>query len=211
LSRIDYTQPLIRQALTHRSAASGSVASYERLEWLGDALIGAVVTRALFDKNPTLPPGDLTLIRASIVNQATLADAARDLGLSEQLILGENERKLGRQNEPKLLSDAFEALVGALSLLSGSAVAEAFVLEQLAVKINAATPIKPIKSRLMESLQALGRGTPRYILSQNSAPLTVSVSVQDAAGQTLGVGSGRSQSEAETAAATDAQSKLDAG
>lgn len=194
----------IRQALTHKSAPG---VSYERLEWLGDAILGAVVTATLYTERPDLPPGELTLARATVVNQRSLAEAARALGLSEQLQLGDNERKLGRHREPKLLSDAFEAVVGAIFLDSGYHAAAEFVQKALAEVIAHATPKKSAKNVLMEHLQARGQGTPLYEV-QHATLDSVTVVARGPGGTILGVGTGRSQSEAETAAAEDALARV---
>src|SRR5882724_11604472 len=104
---------LLRQALTHRSYGTPH---NERLEFLGDGLLNFVVARLLFEQFATLPEGDLSRLRASLVNQQSLAEIAASLSLGEHLRLGEGELKSGGFRRPSILADAFEALVGAIAL-----------------------------------------------------------------------------------------------
>ena len=116
---------LLRQALTHRSFG---VPHNERLEFLGDGVLNCVVAATLFEHFPQLPEGDLSRLRASLVNQQTLFEIAQHAGLGGQLRLGEGELKSGGAQRPSILADALEALIGAAFLDGGFAAAQAMVL-----------------------------------------------------------------------------------
>lgn len=153
---------LLELALTHRSAGGRN---NERLEFLGDALINACVAETLYRRHGELEEGDLSRLRASLVNQEALADLARGLDLGAHLVLGPGELKSGGHRRPSILADALEALVGAVFLDAGFAVARDVVLSLLAVRL-ASTPsaesLKDAKTRLQEVLQARDLPLPVY-------------------------------------------------
>lgn len=153
---------LLRQALTHRSYGSPN---NERLEFLGDGLLNFVVARLLFDRFPQLPEGDLSRLRASLVNQQSLADIAGSLSLGEQLRLGEGELKSGGFRRPSILADTLEAVIGAIFLDGGFAPAER-VLRKLYEPVLAVTDPNVIdkdpKTRLQEFLQGRRLALPQY-------------------------------------------------
>lgn len=131
---------LLQEALTHSSYANergGALPYNERLELLGDAVVGLVVVDALFSAHPEWDEGRLTQARAGIVCEPTLAEAARRMGIGEALVLGKGEDKSGGRDKPSLLADAFEALAGAVFLAQGFDVARAFVQEALAFALQA--------------------------------------------------------------------------
>src|SRR5439155_3523618 len=103
---------LIEMALTHRSFAyeQGKVETNERLEFLGDAVLGIVVTDALYREYPSLPEGELAKMRAALVNMTVLADVAKDIGIGAALLLGRGEAMTGGRAKPSLLADTFEAI-----------------------------------------------------------------------------------------------------
>lgn len=153
---------LLKLALTHRSAGGRN---NERLEFLGDALVNAAVAQALFRRHPTMEEGDLSRLRASLVNQETLADVARELDLGSYLILGPGELKSGGYRRASILADALEAVVGAVFLDAGFEAASAMVLRLLGVRLTEPPPLeslKDAKTRLQEVLQARNLPLPTY-------------------------------------------------
>jgi ribonuclease III len=187
---------LLRAALTHRSAASPNSPSNERLEFLGDALLGAIVAEALFERLPeTIDEGTLSRCRMQIVRRETLAAASRTLGLELLLDVGQGERREGRQSNDSLLADAYEALLAAIHCEAGPDCARRFVQETLHEALDIVTTSPPAadpKSALQERLQAEKRGLPVYeVLSEIAGQ--VHVMVRDASGTPLAEGSGRSK------------------
>ncbi len=154
---------LLKQALTHRSHG---MPNYERLEFLGDGLLNFVVARLLYQQFTALPEGDLSRLRAGLVNQKTLADLAASLSIGEHLRLGEGEVKSGGFRRPSMLADAFEALVGAIYLDGGFAAAEKVLGQLFKPLLDAIDPQsqgnKDPKTRLQELLQGKRLALPRY-------------------------------------------------
>ena len=199
---------LLNQALTHRSAAPHPH-SNERLEFLGDALLNFYVAQLLMDALPDAAEGTLTLARASVVDRETQADAAQALGIPELLKIDSGGQKAGLSQQTRLLSGAYEALVGALYLEAGEQTARAFVEATLAEPLQAVIQnpaTKHSKSRLQEALQGQGRKKPEYSLqSTQTDSVTVEVVCE---GSVLGQGVGRALRAAEKAAALDALAHL---
>lgn len=153
---------LLRQALTHRSFGAPH---NERLEFLGDGVLNCVVAAALFERFSQLPEGELSRLRASLVNQQSLFEAAQRVGLGSQLLLGEGEMKSGGAQRPSILADALEALIGATFLDGGFTAARALVLRLLEVQFAAVDPQavgKDAKTLLQEFLQARRIALPQY-------------------------------------------------
>ena len=154
---------LLQQALTHRSHG---VPHNERLEFLGDGLLNFVVARLLFQQFTTLPEGDLSRLRAGLVNQQALSELATSLSLGDHLRLGEGELKSGGFRRPSILADAFEALIGAISLDGGFDAAEKVLTElyrPLLASIDpAASGNKDPKTNLQEYLQGRKLALPQY-------------------------------------------------
>jgi ribonuclease-3 len=153
---------ILTLALTHRSAGGRN---NERLEFLGDALVNAVVAQALFLSDDDMEEGDLSRLRASLVNQETLADVARELDLGSYLILGPGELKSGGYRRSSILADALEAVIGAVFLDAGFDAAGAVVLRLLGRRLTEAPPaesLKDSKTRLQEVLQARNLPLPAY-------------------------------------------------
>ncbi len=153
---------LLRQALTHRSHGTPN---NERLEFLGDGLLNFVVARLLYDQFAKLPEGDLSRLRASLVNQQTLSELSASLSLGDHLLLGEGELKSGGFRRPSILADAFEALVGAVFLDGGFAAAEEVLGRLYQPLLASADPTalgKDPKTRLQEFLQGRHLGLPQY-------------------------------------------------
>ena len=153
-----------RLALTHRSVSSKN---NERLEYLGDSLLGFYIANWLFHHFPEYPEGDLTRIRAHLVRKETLADIAREHNLSEYLTLGAGELKSGGLRRSSILADALEALIGAVYLSEGYDEAFSFVEKLYANhfdNIPTVEQLKDAKTRLQELLQSNGNALPAYKL-----------------------------------------------
>lgn len=155
--RIGYTfekPALLQQAMTHRSFSSEH---YERLEYLGDAVINVIVSDLLYQALPDLPEGQLSRIRSNLVKQDSLHSLALKLGLSHCLRLGEGEAKSGGAKRPSILADALEALLGAVYLDAGYDTAQRIAktwLEDIRVDMNMSQTAKDAKTELQEWLQA---------------------------------------------------------
>ena len=161
----------LRQALTHRSAGTRN---NERLEFLGDAILGFEVAEILYHKHPDAAEGELSRARSQLVKRETLASVARRLGLGEYLILGTGELASGGQNRDSILSDAVEAIIAAVYIDGGMEQARAFVrsvLEDLIDKSEPGEQLKDNKTRLQEYLQAQKIELPQYeVLSVSGEP-----------------------------------------
>lgn len=164
-TKLDYrfrNPQLLWQALTHRSAGGHN---NERLEFLGDALLNAVISAALFEKHAELEEGTLTRLRASLVNQDALAAVANDIDLGGCLRLGSGELKSGGQRRSSILADALEAVLGALYLDGGFESVQTIILHLFSARLVApAFPdaLKDCKTQLQETLQARSLPLPIY-------------------------------------------------
>jgi len=153
-----------KQALTHRSASGKH---NERMEFLGDSILGVIITEALYLQMPTASEGYLSRLRASLVNEDTLADIATEISLGDQLHLGSGELKSGGFRRKSILSDALEAVIASVFLQQGMEEAKKFVLflfEQRFQKLPSEDELKDPKSRLQELLQSRGYSVPQYKL-----------------------------------------------
>ena len=157
---------LLKQALTHRSK---NKVNYERLEFLGDSILSFVVSGVLYDKFPDLGEGRLSRMRASLVCKESLAEIAREIDLGKYLILGEGERKSGGFNRDSILSDAIEAIIGAIYIDSRQEAAYSksiiFIQKFFTAKFENLEPnsgYKDNKSQLQEYLQKRGYELPAY-------------------------------------------------
>ena len=196
--------------MAHRSwcAETPGANSNERLEFLGDAVLGLVVTDHIFRAYPELPEGELAKVRATVVSAAALAEVAAELELGDALLLGKGEDASGGREKPSILADALEGLIGALYLDGGWSAAQEFVLRLLGDRIAeaAAGPGgQDYKTRLQELSARHFDTLPRYDVADEGPDhakrffATVVV-----AGQERGTGEGRSKKQAEQAAARDA-------
>ena len=165
--RLTYTfqQPeLLERALTHRSK---SAVNYERLEFLGDSVLGFAISSELYNRYPALYEGELTRLRASLVKKETLAALARDLELGNYLRLGEGELKSGGYDRDSILADALEAVFGAICKDSSAVEAARVILHLYRDKLAGLDPEsipKDPKTRLQEHLQKLSLPTPTYLV-----------------------------------------------
>ena len=203
-------------ALTHKSAARSVHASNERLEFLGDAVLGFTVAEFLVRALPRAAEGTLSRARTQVVRRETLAEAARALGLEALLLVGAGEEKLGGRTRDSLLADAYEALVGALFLDAGGPAAARFVHATLGdtLRAVAAAPPEPDpKTRLQILLQGQGRGLPTYrIVSESGRGHNVHFIAEALVdGQPFGQGEGATKRAATANAAAAALQALEKG
>lgn len=209
---------LLRLALTHRSycAETDASESNERLEFLGDAVLGLVVTARLFVDLPAVPEGDLARIRAAVVSEPTLASAARAVGVGEALLLGRGEAHSGGRAKSSILADALEAIVGAAYLAGGLAAATGLVEDLLGEEIAVASSSRELgdaKNRLQEWCSRAGFDPPEYSLSErgpdHARHFSAVVVVRGGSGvHATGRGQGPSKKQAERAAAEDVLAAL---
>ena len=208
---------LLKLALTHSSYASEHGMPYElnneRLEFIGDGYLDAIVGNKLYDIMEKSHEGTLSRDRADVVKEDSLADVARKIKLGDYLYLGRGEEANGGRKKDSILSDAFEALLGAVMIDGGFEAVKAMVLDLFEEKINLAVKGKlnnDYKSRLQEKFQDKYHSVKiNYILESESGPdhdKTFNVRVEFE-GKVLGRGSGKSKSKAEQAAACEVLSK----
>jgi ribonuclease III len=198
---------LIERALTHRSYAyeNGGLPTNERLEFLGDAVLGLVITDALYRRHPDEPEGQLAKLRASVVNMNALADVARTLGLGRHLRLGRGEEATGGRDKSSILADTIEAVIGAVYIDHGLEVSRAVVhrlFDPLLIDAVGLGAGLDWKTSLQELTAAQLLGVPEYLVSESGPDHQKSFrAVARIAGQDHGVGVGRSKKAAEQQAA----------
>lgn len=209
---------LLSGALTHRSSLRETgkerSSSYERLEFLGDAVLGLSVSRYLFEHFPEKDEGELTKIKATLVSEANLSRKAKLIALGRFLHLSSEEEKSGGRSRHSILSDSYEAILGAIFLDGGLKEADRFIQSHLLKDIKETSEDKSFhnyKGELLELLQAEGEGIPRYEVLVEEGPdhkkvFTVGVYSR---GKHLGTGKGSSKKEAEQNAAKMALEELD--
>ena len=191
---------LLQMALTHRSHSSPH---NERLEFIGDSILNAVIARQLFDRFPAIPEGDLSRLRANLVRQDSLHQLAVLLSLGDYLRLGEGELKSGGTQRPSTLADALEALFGAIWLDAGFDAASATIERLYDEKLKAIVPGQPMKdakTRLQEYLQGRRLPLPKYTLSATEGEahaqhFVMSCSIDSLRIQTEGSGGSRRTAE----------------
>ena len=213
---------LFRRALVHRSYCNehnlDATESYERLEFLGDAVLELTVSAHLYRQLPDADEGQLTKARASLVRGATLARVARRWGLGELLVVGRGVEASGGRNQDSVLAAAVEAVIAAVYLDQGLEAAREFITvnmidEMAAVTLSLSkggTPPENPKSRLQEYLQGQGRPAPTYRLADRQGPDHNPVFSVEAVsdGEIIGKGQGGKKSDAERAAAAAALTAL---
>jgi len=207
---------LLRLALTHPSVAheaNAVTAHNQRLEFLGDSVLGLVLSGALYDKFSAADEGALTKSRAKLVNAGTLAAHARALGLGAHLVLSRGEENTGGRDRASALADAFEAVLGAVFLDGGFEAAREFILREFAAdfgELTEAADIENPKGELQERLQADSPHAPEYEFIAATGPdhdRVFECAVRHA-GAELARGAGKSKKAAESAAALAALEKL---
>lgn len=209
-----HNKKLLRQALTHSSYANekklGKLGCNERLEFLGDAVLELVSSDVLYARFPKIPEGELTKKRASLVCEPSLAYCARQFDLPQYLLLGRGEDMTGGRMRDSIVSDATEALLGAIYLDGGFEKARDFVLRFILNDMEHKQLFYDSKTILQEIVQEKGKQTLEYILTGESGPdhnkqFSVEVRVN---GNVLGNGTGHTKKAAEQAAAYQAIRRL---
>lgn len=216
---VDLPDELLSLALTHRSYAyeHGGLPTNERLEFLGDAVLGLAITDELFHRHPDRSEGDLAKLRASVVNTHALADVARGLsaaGLGVHMLLGRGEVNSGGADKSSILADGMESLLGAIYLHHGIEVSRQVILRLFGPLLDAAPTLGAgldWKTSLQELTATRGMGAPSYLVTStgpdHDKEFTAVVMVMETG---YGTGVGRSKKEAEQRAAAAAWNTLDA-
>lgn len=214
--RLDLPDPsVLVGSLVHRSwcAENPGYDSNERLEFLGDAVLGMAVTDHSYRAYPGASEGELTDVRKAVVNAVTLAEVADELGLGTYLLLGKGEEQSGGREKPSILADALEAVIGVIYLTSGMPAAQSLVVQLLGSRLDEAYAGGPggqdYKSRLQELAARQFGGVPAYMTDaegpDHARRFHVTVVV---GGSTRGQGDGRSKKQAEQVAARAAYETL---
>jgi ribonuclease-3 len=205
---------LLVRSLAHRSwcAENPGIGSNERLEFLGDAVLGLVVTDHLYRTYPDMPEGELAKVRASVVNSAALAELAAELDIGEALLLGKGEDQSGGRQKPSILADAMEALIGAVYLDQGWSASESMVMRLLGERIGSAAAGpggQDYKTRLQELSARAFDQLPVYVVTDEGPDhAKLFQAVVHVRGRPEGEGRGRSKKQAEQAAARAAWETL---
>jgi ribonuclease III len=211
---VSVDQALLALALTHRSFAyeNGGLPTNERLEFLGDSVLGLVVTHTLFATHADLPEGQLAKLRAAIVNMRALADVGRSLGLGRFVRLGRGEECTGGRDKASILADTVEALIGAVYLDSGFDEAAALVHRLFDPLIEQSASLGAgldWKTSLQELTASSGLGVPEYVVEESGPDHAKHfTAVARVGGVVRGSGAGRSKKEAEQQAASAAWEAL---
>lgn len=216
--KLNYTfknSELLKNALTHSSYANENraegISSNERLEFLGDSVLGFVTAKHLYSMQPTLSEGKMTRLRAELVCEQSLHGVALDLDLGRYLRMGHGEEKNGGRTRPSILADAVEAVIAAMFLDGGIAAPESFIERMiLSPESIEAHHAADYKTELQELVQQKSGQVLTYAPTGESGPdhakvFSASVSLN---GEVIGEGSGRTKKEAEQAAACQALKKL---
>lgn len=199
---------LVHSSYINENPAPGQT-SNERLEFLGDAVLGLVVAERLYREYPRCSEGEMTRLRSAVVRQDTLARGARTINLGDYLYLGKGEEADGGRQKPANLEAALEAVIAAVFLDGGLTAARNFILRLLEEELEKAISLGPVtdyKSALQELTQSRQRITPTYRITNTSGPdhgktFTVEVTLK---GKVVGSGTGKSKKAAETEAARQA-------
>ncbi len=207
---------LLNQAFSHRSFANestGTIENNERLEFLGDSVLGLVVAEYLYETLSDRPEGDLARIKSYVVSEESLAEIAHELGVERFVLVGKGEESSGGRQKKAILADVLEAIIGALFLDSGFRAARTFVLRWIRPQIETVLQNKhrkDYKTLLQEFVQKQYKSYPRYHLEKRTGPdhdrtFWMNVSVND---KTFGPGKGKNKKEAEQSAARAAYRAL---
>ncbi|MBV6727318.1 ribonuclease III [Nocardioides daeguensis] len=205
---------LLERAMTHRSFAyeNGGLPTNERLEFLGDSVLGVVVTETLYLAHPDLSEGRLAKLRAAVVNARALAGVARDIGLGAHIKLGRGEEATGGRDKASILSDTVEAVIGAIHLSGGIDVSSIVVHRLFDPLIEAASALGAgldWKTSLQELAADQSLGVPEYVIEDDGPDHMKTFTAQVRVGDKLyGNGTGRSKKEAEQGAAETAYGEI---
>lgn len=217
--KLNYTfrnRALLENALRHSSYANESrdpaITSNERLEFLGDSVLGFVTAKYLYTHYPEMPEGSMTKLRAELVCEHALHKVAQDLELGNYIRLGRGEESSGGRTRTSILADAVESVIAAMFLDGGMDVAERFILDRVLSVLDKGLPVRDTdnKTKLQEKVQLKHGQTLAYQVTGESGPdhrkeFTVSVLLN---GEPVGSGTGFTKKEAEQAAAGDALKKM---
>jgi ribonuclease-3 len=202
---------ILRQALTHKSYLGevNDLASNERMEFLGDSILGMIVSEQLFSTFGEKQEGELAKAKAVAVSETILADASRELDLADAIFLSTGEESSGGRTRPSILADTFEAIVAAMYLSMGLEVTREFVLKSLGPileDIESDEHHRNYKSLLQELSQSLFKKAPKYIVIEETGADHDKTFIIEAQldGQSLGQGAGKSKKQAEQASAFEA-------
>lgn len=215
---VELPEELLTTALTHRSYSyeNGGVPTNERLEFLGDSVLGLTITEELYHRHPDRSEGDLAKLRASIVNTQALADVGRNLtahGLGAYLLLGKGEEHSGGADKSSILADGVESLLGAIYLEHGVETARDVILRLFSDLLDTAPTLGAgldWKSSLQELTAARGLGVPAYLVTSTGPDHDKEFTALVVIGETeYGKGIGRTKKEAELKAAAAAWRALD--
>jgi ribonuclease-3 len=212
----NFDHTLLELALTHRSYAyeHGGLPTNERLEFLGDSVLGVIITEALYTRHPEFPEGQLAKLRAAIVNSRALASLARQLGIGAYLKLGRGEEISGGRDKSSILADAVEAVIGAFYLDRGTEPTRELVLRLFADLLDDAAALGAgldWKTSLQELAASRQLGIPEYtVLESGPDHEKWFEATAVLAGEGVGEGRGRSKKEAEQNAAEQAWTALSA-
>ena len=205
---------LFKRALTHSSFANERTGEkhkdYERLEFLGDAVLELVSSDYLYHKRDDLPEGKLTKLRASMVCEPALAGCARKIGLQEYILLGKGEEQTGGRDRDSIISDVMEAVIGAMYLDGGIDRAREFIYRFVLDELDGDTSIQDSKTALQEYIQATGYKSFEYRMAGEKGPDHDKTFVAEAVlnGKVIGTGEGRTKKAAEQMAAGNALQSL---
>jgi len=207
---------LLDRALTHRSYAyeNGGLPTNERLEFLGDSVLGVVVTETLYRTHPDLPEGKLAKLRAAVVNARALAEVGQAIGLGQHIKLGRGEEATGGREKASIVSDTVEAVIGAVHLSGGIEVSTVLVHRLFDPLIEAASDLGAgldWKTSLQELAAERALGVPEYVITDEGPDHMKTFTAKVRVGEQLyGNGVGRSKKEAEQAAAETAYGEIQA-
>ena len=207
-------EPLLLRALTHRSYAyeHGGLPNNERLEFLGDSVLGLVVTDSLYAAHPDLAEGQLAKLRAAVVNMRALAEVARTMGLGDYIFLGRGEESTGGRDKASILADTMEAVIAAVYLSGGLPAATTFVHRLLDPLMESSASLGAgldWKTSLQELTASGSLGVPEYRVAEHGPDHKKSFHAEVRVGSELmGSGSGSSKKEAEQMAAEVAWTEL---
>jgi ribonuclease-3 len=207
-------ESLLLRALTHRSYAyeNGGLPNNERLEFLGDSVLGLVVTDSLYAAHPDLAEGQLAKLRAAVVNMRALAEVARTMSLGEYIFLGRGEEATGGRDKASILADTMEAVIAAVFLSRGMPAATTFVHQVLDPLMKSSASLGAgldWKTSLQELTASGSLGVPEYHVTEQGPDHRKSFNAEVSVGSELmGTGSGSSKKEAEQMAAEVAWTEL---
>ena len=204
---------LLKKALTHRSSLQQGGTSNERLEFLGDSILGLLISFFLYENFPDKSEGELTKLKATLVSEPSLNLVASTIGLGRYIFLSAEEEKSGGREKASIISDAFEAIVGAIFVDGGLTQAKKVVQGQVFSRFSELTDesiFYNYKGELLEYLQARELSLPRYEVMEEEGPdhqkiFTIAVVIK---GKKMGVGKGTSKKDAEQSAAKEALEKI---